>query len=148
MASVDQERLSSGEAQALMARAREARRHAYVPYSGFPVGAALLDREGRIHPGANVENASYGLCTCAERSAVAAAVSGGVRSFRAIAVTGPSDSEACTPCGSCRQILHEFAPDLQVVVAGEGGEPEIHDLRELLPSAFGPANLESGAGGG
>ncbi|HET7321705.1 MAG TPA: cytidine deaminase, partial [Longimicrobiaceae bacterium] len=98
----------------LLERARQARTNAYVPYSHFPVGAALLAADGRVFTGVNVENASYGLSTCAERTAVAKAVSEGARDFVAIAVTGPEDDVACPPCGSCRQILHEAGPDLLV----------------------------------
>lgn len=125
-------------ARELLARARAARRHAYAPYSSFPVGAALLTSDGRIFVGVNVENASYGLTTCAERAAVACAISAGAREYLAIAVAGPQDELACPPCGSCRQILHEFAPNLVVVTAREHGEAEITPLASLLPSAFGP----------
>jgi cytidine deaminase len=131
----------------LLARAREARAHAYAPYSRFPVGAALLAEDGRVFTGVNVENASYGLATCAERTAVAKAVSEGARSFRAIAVTGPEDDRPCLPCGSCRQILHEFGPALEVVVAAPDGGTEVVPLAELLPRAFGGAELGGGGGG-
>lgn len=123
-------------ARDLLSQAREARRHAYAPYSSFPVGAALLARDGRVFPGVNVENASYGLTTCAERTAVVSAIAAGVREYVAIAVCGPDDNLPCPPCGSCRQILHEAAPDLLVITAGEGGEPEVTPLSALLPSAF------------
>ena len=126
----------------LLEAARAARRNAYAPYSGFTVGAALLDESGRVHCGVNVENVSYGLSTCAERSAVACAVTSGARAFRAIAVSGPRDDEPCMPCGSCRQILTEFAPELVVVVAAPAGVRTI-PLRELLPDAFGPGVLTS-----
>jgi cytidine deaminase len=132
--------LSEGQAKTLLTAAREARRNAYAPYSEHPVGAALLDVEGRIHPGVNVENASLGLTTCAERSAVTRAVGDGIRSFVALAVVGPHDEIACMPCGSCRQILWELAPDLTVVTA-EGDEPRMISLRELLPNAFGAESL-------
>jgi cytidine deaminase len=138
--------LKAGQVETLIEAATRARANAYAPYSGFQVGAALMDADGEVHVGANVENASYGLCTCAERSAVAAAVSGGKRDFRAIAVVGPEGSEPCPPCGSCRQILYEFAPDMLVVTTG-GGEAQSRPLRELLPDAFGPDAL-GGAGGG
>lgn len=132
--------LTEEEARSLLDGARAARVHAYAPYSRFPVGAALLDVDGRVHPGANVENASYGLGTCAERSAVVRAMSDGVRRFRAIAVVGPDDGPACMPCGSCRQVLYEIGSGLQVVVA-EAGAPRILKLGELLPEAFGPQRL-------
>lgn len=142
------EALSAEEARALLRRAEAARGNAYAPYSRFPVGAALLDDGGRVHLGANVENASYGLTTCAERSAVAAAVSAGARAFRAVAVAGPDAGAACMPCGSCRQILHEFAPDLWIVTRGAAGEPTVIGLRELFPAAFGPGDLERAKGRG
>lgn len=129
--------VSPGEAEALLEAAREVRGRAYAPYSGFGVGAALLDVEGRIHPGVNVENVSYSLSTCAERAAVVRAVGEGVRMFRAIAVAGPDDAAACMPCGSCRQILFEIAPDLEIVVAGRDGKPRVVGLAALLPEAFG-----------
>ncbi|QAA75992.1 MAG: Cytidine deaminase [Candidatus Bipolaricaulis sibiricus] len=125
----------------LVAAAVEARRRAYAPYSGFPVGAALLSKGGRLFTGCNVENASYGLTVCAERVALFKAVSEGVREFEAIAVAcgdGP-----CSPCGACRQALYEFAPDLKVILAdAEGRSWEVTSLPELLPRAFGPSDLE------
>lgn len=122
----------------LLRHAREVRAHAYAPYSGFAVGAALLAETGEIFTGTNVENASFGLTSCAERSAIGRAVSDGVRRFRAIAVVGPETVASCPPCGSCRQVLHEFAPDLLVVTPGEEGEgPRVQPLGELLPGAFG-----------
>ncbi|HET8657106.1 MAG TPA: cytidine deaminase [Longimicrobiaceae bacterium] len=132
--------LDATAARALLDRARAARANAYAPYSRFPVGAALLTDDGRVFTGVNVENASYGLATCAERAAVARAVAEGARSFRAVAVAGPEDDVACPPCGSCRQILHEFGPEMAVVTAGEQGEPRIAALPALLPDAFGAAH--------
>jgi cytidine deaminase len=133
--------LDDGSARDLLHRARSAREHAYAPYSGFHVGAALLAEDGRIFTGVNVENASYGLTTCAERSAVVAAMSQGIRAFTAIAVTGPHDRAGTPPCGSCRQILHEINPRLLVVTPGTEGEPVITPLTELLPGAFGGEQL-------
>jgi cytidine deaminase len=131
-----------GDAGILLERAREARSRAYAPYSGFSVGAALLASDGRVFLGVNVENASYGLTTCAERSALVCAVASGAREFIAIAVAGPDDAVPCTPCGSCRQILHEMAPDLLVVTAGADG-PTLTPLSALLPAAFGGAMLDA-----
>ena len=128
----------------LLETARAARGHAYAPYSNFPVGAALLADDGRVFTGVNVENASYGLTTCAERTAVSKAVSEGARAFLAIAVVGPEDDVSCPPCGSCRQILHEVGPELIVVTPdGEGGTRET-PLGELLPGAFGGERLGRG----
>jgi cytidine deaminase len=106
-------RRAAPEGVALMAAADRARRRAYAPYSEFPVGAAILLRDGRIVTGCNVENASYGLAVCAERNAVFKAVSEGDRDFVAVAVTA-REGRGAPPCGSCRQVLHEFAPDILV----------------------------------
>ncbi len=133
--------LDPGAARELLRRAREARANAYAPYSEFPVGAALLDEDGRVFTGVNVENASYGLTTCAERSAVVRAMTEGARRFRAIAVVGPNDRVGTPPCGSCRQILHEAAPDLLVVTPDSEGEPRLTPLPQLLPGAFGGEQL-------
>lgn len=129
-------------AAALLREARAATTKAYVPYSRFPVGAALLTADGTIVTGCNVENASYGLTVCAERTAVFAAVAAGAREIQAIAVVAPN-TDAVTPCGACRQVLNEFAPatgDLNVVLERDG-EPEQTTLAALLPRAFGPRDL-------
>lgn len=134
-------------AEALLRRAREARRHAYAPYSHFPVGAALLADTGEVFTGCNVENASYSLTTCAERVAIGKAVSEGVNAFRAIAVVGPADTAPCPPCGSCRQVLHEFGPDMLVITPSEedgASMPIIRSMRELLPGAFDSGWLQRG----
>ena len=123
----------------LIAKAMEARRKAYAPYSHFAVGAALLTKSGRVYTACNVENASYGLSICAERAAVFKAVSEGERDFEAIAVVTVN---GVTPCGACRQVLIEFGEDIQVIVAGEGGEYRVFTLQELLPEAFTPEHLE------
>lgn len=128
-------------ARELLRRARAAREWAYAPYSGFPVGAAILATDGRVFTGVNVENASYGLSTCAERTAVVRAIAEGARGFVAIAVAGPENGLPCPPCGSCRQILHEAGPDILVVTATESGEPETVPLRVLLPSVFDASSL-------
>lgn len=118
----------------LMAEADIARRSAYAPYSKFKVGAALLTASGKVFHGCNVENASYSLTICAERNAVFKAVSEGEDTFVAIAVSaGPGKS--ASPCGSCRQVLHEFAPDL-VVHWREPGRIETRLIEELLASPF------------
>lgn len=132
--------LAPDEARSLLARAREARTHAYAPYSDFPVGAALLAEDGRIFTGCNVENASYGLANCAERVAIGKAVSEGVRRFRAVAVMGPEDDAPCSPCGACRQVLYEFGPKMWVVTP-EGDAPRTVPMHQLLPDAFGPERL-------
>lgn len=135
---IDDERVA-----ALLAAAREAAGRAYVPYSGFPVGAAALTADGAVVTGCNVENASYGLTVCAERVAVWAAAAAGHREVRAVAVVAPR-AQGTTPCGACRQVLNEFAPregDLQVILEGSTG-PERMPLSALLPRSFGPRDLE------
>lgn len=125
----------------LLAAARAVQAQAYAPYSGFRVGAAVEADDGAIFSGCNVENASYGLTNCAERVAVAAAVSAGRRRFRRIVIVTDSDPPAA-PCGACRQVLAEFGSDL--VVESVGPRQTLHwNLRELLPSAFGPEQLPS-----
>jgi cytidine deaminase len=119
---------------ALLAAARGVLSHAYAPYSQFRVGAALLARDGQVFSGVNVENSSHGLTLCAERSAMVNAVSAGVRDFLAIAVVC-EQTMPCMPCGACRQVLHEFTPDLVVVVEDTGG-PRLLPLADLLPHAF------------
>lgn len=119
----------------LIQAALQARRHAHAPYSHFAVGAALEDTEGRIHTGCNVENATYGLTLCAERVAVFKAISEGVRYFRHIAVATDTEQLA-TPCGACRQILWEFAGDIEIVLANPAGKSETLQLATLFPRAF------------
>ena len=121
----------------LVAAAREARSSAYAPYSGFPVGAAVLDDRGDIHAGANVENAAYPLVSCAERSAVLRAVGEGARRIVAVAIVGAQDRPTW-PCGACRQILNEFGPEMRVIVEGPPGTRTERPLADLLPEAFGP----------
>ncbi|HKF00618.1 MAG TPA: cytidine deaminase [Actinomycetes bacterium] len=127
------------DAEALVAAARAARARAYAPYSGFAVGAALLTEDGTVVPGANVENASYGLSICAERAAVAAAVAQGHRRFVAVAVAGPG-TDPVPPCGACRQVLLELPAGraLVVLAAGERGGRRLRArLDQLLPHGFG-----------
>lgn len=124
----------------LLAAAVAARGGAYAPYSKFTVGAALSDRDGNVWTGANVENAAYGLSMCAERTAVFHAVStSGARAFDAVAVAGP-DGTTTLPCGACRQVLWEFGPEM-VVIYADGGAVMQTPLAQLLPRAFGPAQL-------
>jgi cytidine deaminase len=129
---------------ALFARAAEARQRAYAPYSGFAVGAALVDRDGRVHAGCNVENAAYPSGTCAEQSAISAMVAAGGRHIVEIAIVGPGPSPV-TPCGACRQRLREFGDaDTRVRAGSEGGARRSFTLGELLPEAFGPDHLAAG----
>lgn len=119
----------------LLDEAERARRFAHAPYSRFAVGAALLARDGRVFRGCNVENASFGLSICAERNAVWKAVSEGARDFVAVAIAAPPGSGA-SPCGACRQVLHEFAPELVVHWRDPRGRRVSAPLRELLPRPF------------
>jgi len=127
--------------QELIEIAAKAREKAYVPYSRFKVGAALLSTDGRVFTGANVENASYGLTICAERTAVVKAVSEGAVQFQALAVVTDL-AEPASPCGACRQVLSEFAPDLKIIMANTQGRAMEATLAELLPLAFTPKKLE------
>jgi len=121
--------------RALMREADRARRRAYAPYSRFPVGAALLARDGTVIHGCNVENASYGLTVCAERNAMFQAVSRGLEDVIAIAVTA-REGRGAPPCGSCRQVLHEFGPRMRVIWRDARGRLRERRLNELLPDAF------------
>ena len=113
----------------------------YCPYSHFPVGAALLCRDGTVFTGCNVENAAYGEAICAERTAVVKAVSEGHRDFTAIAIAGNCE-DYCWPCGSCRQVLYEFAPGLRVLAANRDHAFAEVALNDLLSHGFGPESLE------
>ncbi|HEY4688494.1 MAG TPA: cytidine deaminase [Anaerolineae bacterium] len=133
--------MTDDERQALIARALAARERAYAPYSRYHVGAALLAESGEVYGGVNVENAVYPAGICAERAALVKAVSEGERKFKAIAVATHNGG---SPCGVCRQMLSEFALDLTVVLVDGAGEV-VHEttLRDLLPRAFGPSDLEA-----
>jgi cytidine deaminase len=126
----------------LVAAAQQARKAAYAPYSRFKVGAALQGASGRVYTGCNVENASYPLCTCAERTAVVKAISEGEERFVAVAVV---TATGAMPCGACRQILSEFSGtngELRVIVADTAGHWQVFAIEELLPVGFGPQQLE------
>lgn len=127
--------LDQAQIQLLGDAALKALTHAHAPYSGFAVGAALLDSEAKVYTGCNVENASLGLSVCAERTAVFKAVSEGSRSFEAIAIATRAP-ELTPPCGACRQVLQEFAPDLAVVLVNANGDSAQYLLSELMPFAF------------
>ena len=122
----------------LVAMAIEARERAYAPYSRFKVGAALLTTSGHVYTGCNIENVAYGPTVCAERTAIFKAVSEGERQFEVIAV---ATRTGITPCGVCRQVMREFAPDITILIATLGGNFRITTLRDLLPDAFAPSSL-------
>ncbi|MDQ6421112.1 cytidine deaminase [Paenibacillus sp. LHD-117] len=127
----------------LLQQAEEAMKRAYVPYSGFQVGAALLDGQGHVHSGCNVENAAYGPTNCAERTALFRAIADGRKAgeFQAIAVIGDTDGPI-SPCGICRQVMVELcAPDMPVIMGNLRGQWTMSTVAELLPGAFTPASL-------
>ena len=129
--------------QQLLSTARDFATRAYVPYSHFPVGAAVLVEDGSVIGGVNIENASYPLTICGERSAVATAASRGYRTIFAVAISAPK-APATTPCGACRQVLNEFKPETgeMLVMLDEGDTWQETTLSLLLPAAFGPRDLE------
>ncbi len=122
----------------LMEKAREAKQFAYAPYSGFRVGAAVLTKSGTVYTGCNVESASFGATNCAERVALQKAISEGEREFLALAVAG--DAEMTTPCGICRQVISELAPNARILVS-EGEQLRVFTAESLLPHAFGRKDL-------
>jgi cytidine deaminase len=137
--------LTDCQQQALLTAARQARRMAYAPYSNYPVGAAVLDAQGRIHAGCNVENAAYPEGLCAEAAALSAMVLAGGRQARAVLVVGSGgEGSWITPCGGCRQKLREFgAPDLIIQSANEVALGPRHTLAQLLPDSFGPGHIKA-----
>lgn len=139
--------MEKAEIQSLIRGAFEAQKFAYVPYSRFHVGAALLGKNGTVYKGCNIENAGYTPTNCAERTALFKAVSEGEREFTAIAIVGSKVGEKNTlvtgPCGVCRQALFEFGgQSLTVIMAKSEDDYIVTTLGELLPYGFGPANLD------
>ncbi len=132
--------LPSESIASLAAAAKAASAKAYAPYSRFPVGAAVLTESGEVFSGCNVENASFGLTNCAERSAVFAAVAAGHRKLRACAIYVPGEKVAA-PCGACRQVLREFGAAMEIFSTCGGGEELRTTLDALLPNSFGPESL-------
>jgi cytidine deaminase len=127
--------LSKTELQSLMTKAIQAREQAYAPYSGFKVGSAVLCENSVFYSGYNIENASYGLCSCAERNTLYHAHLSGARTFLALAIVY-HENELAKPCGSCRQVMHEFNPDLVLLLCNLKLEYQIVSLSSLLPQAF------------
>ena len=133
-------KISDAAIRRLEKSARLAATRAYAPYSRFPVGAAALGGSGRVYPGSNVENASYGLCNCAERTAIFSAVSAGERTVKAVAIYTPTPLPTA-PCGACRQVIHEFGPEALVISVCDTKNRIDTRLPALLPAAFGPGDL-------
>lgn len=127
-------------ARRLEKAARTAAKKSYSPYSKFPVGAAVLAGSGKIYAGCNIENASFGLCNCAERTAIFTAVAAGESKLRCVVVYSPTET-ATTPCGACRQVINEFGPEAGVVSICDTDDRIETILSALLPGAFGPGNL-------
>jgi cytidine deaminase len=129
----------------LIQEALKAQQMAYVPYSNFPVGAAVLTRSGKVYTGCNIENASFGATNCAERTALFKAISEGETAFDSIAIVG--DPKAFTaPCGICRQVLVEFGLDITVILAKSEEDFKEYTMEEILPLSFTPKDLENKGG--
>jgi len=127
--------LSADERERLLDAARKVMKHAYAPYSHFHVGAAILTNDGEVFVGCNVENASYGMTNCAERTAIFSAIAkNGRLDIRAVAVVNDHDV-ACSPCGACRQVIYEFGPEAAIIFQSANGWQE-SSIRELLPEGF------------
>lgn len=125
----------------LIEEAKKAREKAYVPYSKFGVGAALLTKDGKVYHGCNIENAAYSMCNCGERSALFSAYSQGDRDFALLAVVADTD-RPCSPCGACRQVISELCPrDMKVVLTNLKGDILEITVEDLLPGAFSPEDL-------
>lgn len=122
-------------------KALEAQKNAYVPYSEFPLGAAVLTENGSIYTGANIENASFSLTNCAERSAIFTAISEGKRKIKSLLIVS-STEEPVTPCGACRQVINEFADgEVEVIMMTEAGKELTMSSTELLPGAFSDKDM-------
>jgi len=129
----------SQKVQKLIQEAKKSQKYSAAKYSQFKVGAAITTKSGRIYGGCNVESSSYGLTICAERVALTKAISEGESDFESIAIVGPKD-EYCSPCGACRQLLHDYAPDLEIILTNNS-DIKIFKLQELLPHAFEDTQL-------
>jgi cytidine deaminase len=124
----------------LVQHARSARKNSHSPYSRFRVGAALLTSRGKVYTGCNIENSSFGLTICAERTALFSAVSDGVHGFKAIAIASDS-KDYISPCGACRQVIMDLAGDIEIVLSRKNGDYKVVRMSELLPLPFGDENL-------
>ncbi|CAM5793669.1 MULTISPECIES: cytidine deaminase [Brevibacillus] len=136
-----EQRVMNMDKQALLAQAKEARQRAYVPYSKFPVGAALLAESGKVYLGCNIENAAFPLCNCAERTALFKAFSEGDKQYKAIAVVADTP-DPVSPCGACRQVMAELCPpDMPVILSNLNGDVLETTVSALLPGAFTKEDL-------
>ncbi|WP_430141042.1 cytidine deaminase [Neobacillus pocheonensis] len=127
----------------LIEEAKKAREKAYVPYSKFGVGAALLTTDGKVYHGCNIENAAYSMCNCAERTALFKALSEGDRDFQLLAVIADTE-RPCSPCGACRQVISELCPqNMKVILTNLKGDIQETTVEELLPGAFSPEDLHA-----
>ncbi|MCM2531604.1 cytidine deaminase [Neobacillus pocheonensis] len=127
----------------LIEEAKLAREKAYVPYSKFGVGAALLTKDGKVYQGCNIENAAYSMCNCAERTAIFKAYSEGDRDFQLLAIVADTE-RPCSPCGACRQVISELCPrDMLVVLTNLKGDIQEITVADLLPGAFSPEDLHA-----
>jgi cytidine deaminase len=127
----------------LLVEAKKAREKAYVPYSKFHVGAALLTTDGKVYHGCNIENAAYSMCNCAERTALFSAYAEGNRNFEMLAVVADTE-RPCPPCGACRQVISELCPgDMKVVLTNLKGDILETTVEDLLPGAFTPEDLHA-----
>ena len=133
-------KLTEAVVRRLEKAAREAAARAYAPYSEFPVGAAVVAASGKLYAGCNVENASFGLCNCAERTAIFTAIAAGEKSIKAVAVYTPTPLPTA-PCGACRQVINEFGPEALVISVCDTKNRIETNLTALLPGAFGPGDL-------
>jgi cytidine deaminase len=133
-------KISEAAVRRLERTARSAAARAYAPYSHFPVGAAVIGASGKVYSGCNVENASFGLCNCAERTAIFTAVTAGEKTIKAVAVYTPTPLPTA-PCGACRQVIHEFGPEALVISICDTKNRIETNLTALLPGAFGPGDL-------
>ncbi|WP_062357009.1 cytidine deaminase [Bacillus kwashiorkori] len=126
----------------LIEEAKKARELAYVPYSKFPVGAALLTKDGKVYHGCNIENAAYSMCNCAERTAFFKAISEGDKDFSMLAVVADTD-RPCSPCGACRQVISEFcSKDMKVILTNLKGDVLETTVEGLLPGAFNAEDMD------
>lgn len=129
------------EAKQLIEEAKKARQKAYVPYSKFQVGAALLTKDGKVYHGCNIENAAYSMCNCAERTALFSAYAVGDKEFISLAVVADTD-RPCSPCGACRQVISELCPpEMPVYLTNLKGDLQETTVEQLLPGAFSPEDL-------